>query len=223
MANIEFMDAVESGDRAHVVVGQSVAHVEDQSLGDGVESGFAEAVQFGEACLRRAGFCVGAGVQFNGRDIEFAGFADLFDVGVDKEADEDPGACELIGALFDSLGVSDDVESAFGGDFFATFGNEGSLFWKCLQGDAGDFVGNGHFEVQSEPDCFAKDANVTILDVSAIFAEMDGDGIGTAKFGQHGSLNRVWFGSTASLANGGNVIDVNSKQGHDLGTPMVDP
>lgn len=217
VSDVELVNAVESGDRANVVVVEAVSHVENQALRDGVESGFAEAFECGGAGGRSACFCPGSGVQLHGGDIQLCGFANLFDVGVDEQADEDPGSGQLCGALTDPLCVCDDVKSAFGGDFFATFGNECGLVREGLECDTGDFVRHGHFEIESEPDGFAKDAYVAILNVSAVLTQVNCDGVSATQFGQHCGLHRVWFGAASGLSNGGNVIDVYAEQGHDLG------
>jgi len=219
MSDVEFMDAVESGDGSNVVIGQSVPHVQHQALRDSVQAGFAEAIQFGGASSRSASLGPRSGVQLHCGDVEFHGFADLLNIGVDEQADEDSSPGQLCRALTDPLSVRNNVESAFRGDFFPAFRYEGGLIGEGLQGDAGNFVRDGHFQIESESDGFAEEANVAVLNVPPVFAQVNCDGVCSAQFGQNGSLYRVRFGGTSGLADGGNVIDVYAEQGHDLNTP----
>jgi hypothetical protein len=53
--------------------------------------------------------------------------------------------------------------------------------------------------------------NIVVLNVATIFAEVDGDAIGSREFGEDGSGNRIRLNGAASLADGCDVVDVDTK------------
>lgn len=55
---------------------------------------------------------------------------------------------------------------------------------------------------------------VTVLDVPAIFAEMNRDAIGSSKACFLGSLGRIWFPGPPGLADGGNMVDIYTEGRH---------
>jgi hypothetical protein len=62
--------------------------------------------------------------------------------------------------------------------------------------------------------------HVAVLDVPAVFAQMDGDAVGARAFAYQGGFHGVWLAVSASpvtgFAEGGDVIDVHSEFQHQL-------
>jgi hypothetical protein len=56
--------------------------------------------------------------------------------------------------------------------------------------------------------------------VTPVFAQMDGDRVGSAKFRQNGRVNGIGFVSTSSLTDGGDVVDVHTQQWHWNDAPL---
>jgi hypothetical protein len=71
------------------------------------------------------------------------------------------------------------VEAAFGGDFGTIFGNEADFGGLKAKGEFEHCGGGSHFEVELLAAFTAELENVGILDMTAIFAEMDCDGVRT--------------------------------------------
>jgi hypothetical protein len=73
---------------------------------------------------------------------------------------------------------------------------------------------NDHLEVEFDVYGFLEQEEIAVLDVPAVFAEMDRDPIRTAQFRLHRGPNRIGFVSPAGLPNRGDVVDVDSQKRH---------
>ena len=60
----------------------------------------------------------------------------------------------------------------------------------------------------------AEDAHVAVLDVAAVLAEVDGDGVGPGQQGEGGGDGGVRLGRPAGLPHGRDVIDVDAQPDH---------
>ena len=78
-----------------------------------------------------------------------------------------------------------------------------------------DFRLAGHLQVQLDGDGLAEDAQVAVGDMAAVLAEVEGDAVGPAHFGQGGRPDGVRLVGAAGLPNGGHVIDVDAKLRHE--------
>ena len=100
MADVEFGDFGNGGEGSDVSIGQAVAGGDDQAEAFCVGGGGPDALDFGSRPLFSfAMCCTGAECQlgiFGGAKLDLLGSdtsrgIDLFSVGVDKDADENPG------------------------------------------------------------------------------------------------------------------------------------
>ncbi len=214
MADVQFTDTGDACDRDDIAVSEAVAHMKDESAGAGGIRGDLDLVQPASLFGGGGSVGVGSGMEFDGLDSELTGGVDLFGIGIDEEADFDPGGEELVDRAADDIATADDIEAAFGGDFLPPLGNKRALFRPHLESDLCDLLGGGHFEVQLDLHSFPEESEVSILDVPAVFAEMDGDPIGTAEFGQCCCPDGVRLDSPTCLPDRGDVIDVDAKSRH---------
>ncbi len=58
-------------------------------------------------------------------------------------------------------------------------------------------------------------AQIVVLNVSAILAQMDGDAVGAAEQSQHRRRHRIGFVRSPCLPHGGHMIDVDAQANHD--------
>ena len=65
----------------------------------------------------------------------------------------------------------------------------------------------------------SEQADVAVLDVPAVFAEVDGDAVGPSQLGQHGRPDRVRLSPAPGLAERGDMIDVDTESEHDWISP----
>ena len=114
------------------------------------------------------------------------------------------------------FGVPRDIESAFGGDLFALFGDERDLVRAEPHGDAEHVLGAGHFEVERDAEGVHEPIDVGILDVPAVFAEVCGDAVGAGALAELGGGDRIRLVGTARLTERRHVIDVDI-EAHDRG------
>src|SRR5437867_5668602 len=84
----------------------------------------------------------------------------------------------------------------------------------AIHGDADHLVRRRHFEVELALDDFAQEAQVAILDVAAIFPQMDDDAVRSAQFRQHRGGDGVRLFAPACLAQGRHVIHVDAQPSH---------
>ena len=83
-----------------------------------------------------------------------------------------------------------------------------------FQSQRDDLRLDGQFQVEANLDSLAKQVSIAVLDMPAVFTEVDGDSIGTSQLGQHGRPHRVRLASTSGLPEGGDMINVDTKAWH---------
>ena len=98
--------------------------------------------------------------------------------------------------------------------FGPPLGHERDLVGPRLDRDRHDRRLDGHLQVKPGPDGLAEDMQVAVLDMAAIFAEMDRDPVRPRQLGQNRRPDRVRLIAAPGLAEGGDVVDVNAKTGH---------
>ena len=64
----------------------------------------------------------------------------------------------------------------------------------------------------------AQTADILILDVAAILAQVGHDRISTCLLAQQGGAHRIGLAAAAGLAEGGDVVNVDAQARHDLFT-----
>jgi len=122
-----------------------------------------------------------------------------------------------------TLDIARDVEAAFGGDFLTALGNERRLMREHTAGDVDHGVGAGHLEVELHAAGGAEEIDVTVDDVTAVFAKVGGNALRAAEDTLEGGVDDVGLAvaggaagprAVAGLADGGDVIDVEAEVGH---------
>ncbi len=153
VTDVEFGDVGECGDGLNIAVVESVAGVELHALFDDFLAGILDFVDFsadlgvGEIAVLLEELCVGTGVDFANFEADVGGGADLGWVGVDEGAGTDILSFELVDNVFEFIGLGDNVEAAFGGDFLTVFWDEHGHLGFGFEGQGYDFVGDCEFEV----------------------------------------------------------------------------
>jgi hypothetical protein len=75
-------------------------------------------------------------------------------------------------------------------------------------------VGGGHLEVQLDVRELAQSANVLVLDVAAVLAQVHGDAVRAAEVRLDGRPHRVGLVGAARLADRRHVVDVDAQFDH---------
>ena len=79
------------------------------------------------------------------------------------------------------------------------------------QGDRQDGRLDGHLQVEPHLHGLPEQAQVAVLDVPAVLAEMDGDPVGAPQLGQHRRPDRVRLAPAPGLAQGGDMINIHAQ------------
>ena len=110
--------------------------------------------------------------------------------------------------------MADDIKPAFGRDFRPFLWDERDLRRSNPQCDLHDLVRDRHLQIELHLDGVFEDSDIAILNVSAVFAQVNRNDVRPGQFGKCRRPNRVRFDRPACLPNGGNVIDVDAEFGH---------
>ena len=160
-------------------------------------------------------------VEFDNGGLERCGSFDLMDVRVEKEAGENFGLVEFFYDGAKGFDLGGGVETAFGGDLGAVFGDEANFGGLEAESKVEHGGGGGHFEVELFAAFAAESENVVVLDVATIFAEVDGDGVGTGVEAEQGGGNGVGLrhdtrdgDAVPRLPKSGKMINVYAKTNH---------
>jgi len=171
---------------------------------------------------------VTTGVQFDDRGLQGGGSIDLAGVGIEEKADKNIGLMEFLNHGAKRVDFGDGVEASFGGNFGTVFGDEANFGGLEAEGEVEHGGGGGHFEVELFAAFAAESENVVVLDMATIFAEVDGDRVGTGAEAEQGGGNGVGFRHDARdgdavprLTKGGEVIDVDAKTNHTFILPQI--
>ena len=110
-----------------------------------------------------------------------------------------PASRQRASGLGDTVELAGDVEAPLGRQLLAAFGHERHLVGPDIQGERDDLRLDGHLQVQPDLHGLPEQAQVAVLDVPAVLAEMDGDPVGASQLGQDGRPDRVRLASAPGL------------------------
>ena len=150
--------------------------------------------------LDRVGAGCGAGV-------------DLAVVGIEKQAHDDAGVLEPADGVGHFSARADDIQPALGRHLFAALGHERGLVRRRVAGDLQHVVRAGQLQIDRHGHRLHQHAQIALLNMAAILAQVDRDRVGPAQFGQRRRPNRVGLVRFAGLAHRGHVIDIDAENG----------
>ena len=221
MADMQLPHAGERGHRLDVDVVQGMTGIEahagclDRSPGEGnaLELGLnRRAVGIAASFEKRLG--IGAGVDFTDPRTNGRGRFDLGKVGIDEHARADPGVSQPGHRRAQPLELADDVEPTLGGHFMAALRHQHRHFGLELTGNRDHLVGRRHLEIELDMREFTKAADILILDVTTVFAQMHRDAVGPAQVSFDRGPDRIGFIGAARLADGSHMVDVDAEFDH---------
>ncbi len=132
-----------------------------------------------------------------------------------------PASRQRASASRDAVALTDHVETSFGRQLFAAFGHERRLVGLDLEGQGDDAGLDGQLQVEPDLDGLPQQAQVAVLDVPAVFAEVDRDHVAASQLGQHGRPDRVWLAAAADLTKRGHMIDIDTQARHGRVSPQM--
>ena len=107
--------------------------------------------------------------------------------------------------------MSDDVETAFRGYFLPPLRNERDLVGVKVHGYGDHLIRARQFEIEIGAHPRAKHADVRVLYVAPVLAEVCRDAVCTHRLADQGGLQGVGLGATPCLPKRGDVVDVHVK------------
>src|SRR2546426_3217120 len=171
VSDVELLDLGDGGDGLDVPVGEAVAGVDGEARGAGMGGGAAQRAEGAVALAPRAG--VPPGVQLDGRHAERVRPVDRDAVGVDEQADPDIGVLQAANRIADSGVAGPQREAALGGDLLAPLRDERRLEGLHAARNANDLAMSAELEVEDGGDGAGERADVRVLDVAAVLAQME--------------------------------------------------
>ena len=83
------------------------------------------------------------------------------------------------------------VEAAFGGDLGAILRHQAAVLRPHADGDLHHLVGESHLEIHARLQQRPQRVHVAILDVPAVFAQVQRDVVGAGLFGEQRGMHRI--------------------------------
>jgi hypothetical protein len=222
VANVERMKMRDIFDiLAHVGVMEAVAGVDPQAKIGGMRGGAGVARKFPEAGNGGGGIGIAAGMEFHGSGAGTMGGIDLREIGINECADAYFGRGELGNDRLKPALIRNDVKTPFRGDFLPVFRHEADFIRLEEKRLANHRRSCGHFKIKRHPNGAGKLANIGGLDVTAVLAQVDGDGLGATLLGQVRGLEDIGFGrkpplpvTVAGFAKGRDMVDIEAEMRH---------
>ena len=150
-------------------------------------------------------------MQLDDRRARALGGFDLREIRRDEQRHANAGRGELAHAARHAFHVRGHVESAFGGDLGAILRHQAAVLRPHAHGDLQHLAGESHLEVHARLQQRPQRVHVAILDVPAVFAQMQRDVVGAGLLGQQRGMHRIRIRRAARLAHRGDVIDVDAE------------
>jgi hypothetical protein len=206
---------------ADVGVMEAVPGVDLKAAIMGVGGGAGVAGELLAAGLEGDGIGISAGVELDYLSAEVMRAIDLRGIGVDEGTDLDFRGLEFRDDDLELGGIRAEIEAALRGDFLAIFGHEAN-FLRLEAKRLADHRGRGgHLEIERDAKVAGEIADIGLLDVAAVLAEMDGDAIGAGFFGDLRGLEDGGFRrealfpiAIARFAQSGDMIYIQAEAKH---------
>src|SRR6266446_4029322 len=148
------------------------------------------------------------GAQLDLLCVYFVCCFDLFCVGIDKETGENSSLSQpAYGSAHDG-NICRYVQSAFSSYFIWTFRNERHRIRAYLECDLQHLFSCRHLEIHIGGDGLAQGANVVVLNVTAVAAQVNGDAVRAGLFAKHGGGDNAGLRRAPRLAHSCDVIDI---------------
>ena len=210
MPDVQLADGEDLGDGGNVMYGQSVSGVDDQAQIAGEMRAVLDALELPD--LFGVAVCIGvcAGVQLDNGRADITGGLDLPVVGIDKERDSDARVGQDFGKFGNFVLLRQYVQAAFGRDFLPFFRHDAYVFRHHFKRVFEHFFRQRHFKVQARANGVFDGEHVRVFDVAAVFAQVHGNQIRTVRFRDQCRFHRAGIGRAAGIADGGDVIDVDT-------------
>ena len=208
MANIQFLDLGNCRHWAQIGMRESVTGVNREAQLCADSRRFAQRVE-AAGVVRMIG--VFPGVQFDRFGPDEMRHANGLEVWSYKEARPNSRLAQRSDSPFDARPMSDYIEATLGRYLFPPLRNQRYLIRMDGYCDGDHLIGAGELQVEIGADRRPEDADVRILDVAPVFAQVRRNAVGARIFADESRLRGVWLVSASRLSQSGDVIDIHIK------------
>ena len=135
-------------------------------------------------------------------------------VGIDEGRYQDSGGAQALHGRREAGALGARVEPTLGRDLLTVLRDEADLVGVDLACERDLLLGERALEIQERLHCRAQDADVALLDVAAILAEMNRDPLGAGELARRGGRDRIGLRSATRLSHRGDVVNVDVQSRH---------
>ena len=125
-----------------------------------------------------------------------------------------PASASCATAFFELFFLGSNVQTTFGRDFVPPFGHQHRHLGLDAARDGDHLVGRRHLEVELDVRELAQAADVLVLDVAAVLAQVHRDAVRAAQVRLDRGPDRVGLVGAPRLAHGRDVVDVDAEFDH---------
>ena len=158
-----------------------------------------------------------SGVDFADRKATIRGRFDLMLLSINEGTDRNAGFGESRHDCSQAVLLACHIEAALGRDLVAALRDQHGRVRLDVQGDLHHLVRCGHLEVERHSHSLSESMDVVVLNVSAILAEVACDSACPAAFRFDCGSDWVRLVGLSRFANGRDVINVDTEDGHESG------
>jgi hypothetical protein len=216
VANVEFGYPRYGSDRLDVPVMQPMSGIDFQSHGE--TPGHREPDTLELFLLltgsRRVGIM--SGVYLDGGSARLHRCVDLIRIRVDEKRYLYAFRPHEAAGSPHRLQVPHHVQATLRGQFFPALRDEAYFLGLDAQREFNHFVRYRAFKVHAGFQYFPQDFHIALLDVAAVFPQMQRNRVGACCFRGYGSFHGIGINGAARLAQRGYVINIDAKFGHDF-------
>ena len=161
------------------------------------------------------GVGVGTGMKFANACPDACSRFDLRQLGIDEYAGHDPRLGKLRDHLAQARFLRSDVQAPFRGDLVPPLRYEHRHFRLQFARDRDHLIGRRHLEIELDVGELTQAPHVLVLDMPAVFAQMDRDAVRTAQMGFDCGPHWIRLVGAARLAQCGDMVDVDAEFDQD--------
>ena len=160
---------------------------------------------------------IGPGVKLAHAEAAVRRCGDLVGLGIDEGTDRYSGPLECMDDRSELVDSTHDIQSTFCRDLITTLEDKHGHLRLKLDGDPEHLRGGRHLHVQSRSGQILELHEIIVLNMATILTEVERDPMGAAQLCLNGSPGGVGFPGPSGLANGGDMIDVDTEIWHESG------
>ena len=140
------------------------------------------------------------------------GRLDLPRIGIDEQRDFRTAAAQPLHRLANARLLAGDIQTTLCGQLLAGFRYQADMLRPQLLGKGQHRLSDTHLEIHPRLQGVLHHQHIAFLDMSTVLAQVHGNAVRACLFGVQRGLDRVRIAGAAGLAQGGDMVDVDTEQ-----------